>query len=70
MSRSFAAGLLDVDMLGPTFGFVAIKNLGPGTALHVDLVLNFDPLGQAMAWNEPVFVPGELHHFFMPEQIR
>jgi|PersoiStandDraft_1058852.scaffolds.fasta_scaffold00167_24 hypothetical protein len=23
-----------------------------------------------MAWNEPVFVPGELHHFFMPEQIR
>jgi len=39
MSRGFAAGLLDVDMLGPTFGFVAIKNLGPGTALHVDLVL-------------------------------
>src|SRR5450756_2292576 len=72
LCRGFAAWLLDVDMLGPTFGFVAIKNLGPGTALHVDLVLSFDPPAERWSGMNPFssLASSITSSCFMPEQIR
>jgi hypothetical protein len=50
---------LSIRMVSPTQGFLAITNIGPGTALAVDLTLRFEPLGEERPWRAPLLSPGE-----------
>jgi hypothetical protein len=51
---------------GPTHGHLALKNLGPGAALEVDVTLRFEPLGESRPWRTDVLVPGEQAEFEFP----
>jgi hypothetical protein len=59
-------GLL-VRPYGPTGGFLALRSLGPGTALDVSVTLRFEPSGEARDWRTPVFPPGDEAEFFFPD---
>jgi hypothetical protein len=57
--------------LGPTAMTVAIKNVGPGAALAVDVRLMYDPLdheqfGPQVRWRRSVLAPGEQSDFMPP----
>jgi hypothetical protein len=60
---------LDLDLVGPRYAVVVIKNLGPGSALDVALTLSFDPSGDTRAWEKRVFTPHESHQFLLPQRI-
>lgn len=55
---------LDVVSLGPTAGTIALRSLGPGTALLVSVDITYRPSGAVRAWQTPVFSPGESAQFF------
>ena len=60
---------LEVQMLSPTIGMVALRSLGPGTAVDVAVLLSFTPPGETRAWRSPVFVPGQQAIFETPPPV-
>lgn len=78
MQRARALAILpklgvDLHWLGPTAVEVALKNVGPGAALDVDVTLIFEPVGAVprveRRWRKNVFVSGEQHQFFPPDEL-
>jgi hypothetical protein len=61
---------LDFHRLGPTAMTLAIKNVGPGAALDVDVRVVWEPVGAGQApehrWRRNVFAPGEQSDFMPP----
>lgn len=59
--------VLDVKMIGPTFGDVVVRNVGPGAAIDADLTLTFEGSEAAepeeRQWLAHVIAPGEDHEF-------
>jgi hypothetical protein len=59
--------VLDVKMIGPTFGDVVVRNVGPGAAIDADLTLTFEGSESAereeRQWLAHVIAPGENHEF-------
>jgi hypothetical protein len=58
---------LYVRAYGPMGGHVALRSLGPGTALDVLVTLSFEPSGETREWRTPVFPPGDEAEFFFPK---
>lgn len=58
---------LYVRAYGPMGGHVALRSLGPGTALDVLVALSFEPSGETREWRTPVFPPGAEAEFFFPK---
>jgi hypothetical protein len=50
----------------PMGGNLAIRSLGPGTALDVELAITFTPDDDSRRWRTPVFSPGEEAELFFP----
>jgi hypothetical protein len=65
--------VLDVELLGPTFGVIVLANVGAGAALNADLTLRFHrpdgEVGDERRWLEHVIAPGERHQFLPPEGV-
>jgi hypothetical protein len=61
---------LEFHRLGPTAMDVAIRNVGPGTAIGVDVRLIFEPVGGGPVgerrWRHNILVPGEQRDFLPP----
>ena len=61
---------LDFHRLGPTTVTLAIKNVGPGAALEVDIKVTWEPLGVGEQtenrWRRNVLAPGEQADFMPP----
>jgi hypothetical protein len=59
--------VLDVEMIGPTYGDVVVRNVGPGAAVDADLTLTFEAGNAGDAedrrWLAHVIAPGEKHEF-------
>lgn len=47
-------------------GNLALRSLGPGAALDVEVTITFKPEGETRQWRAPVFPPGEEAEFFFP----
>lgn len=47
-------------------GFPEITNVGVGTALDVEVTLEFQPDGPTKSWRAPVVGPRDSHAFFIP----
>jgi hypothetical protein len=66
--------VLDVKMIGPTFGDVVVRNVGPGAAIDADLTLTFEGSEAAereeRQWLAHVIAPGEDHEFLPGNEIR
>jgi hypothetical protein len=50
----------------PIGGHVALRSLGPGTALDVVITLKFEPSGETRDWRTPVFPSGDEAQFIFP----
>ncbi len=65
--------VLDVSMVGPTYGDVAVRNIGSGPALDADLTLVFEPGASGnrdeRRWLAHVVAPGEGHEFLPRQEI-
>jgi hypothetical protein len=65
---------LDIEMIGPTFGDVVVRNVGPGAAVEADLVLTFEAASpgdkEERRWLAHVITPGEKHEFLPGDGIR
>ena len=59
--------VLDIEMIGPTYGDVVVRNVGPGAAIDADLTLIFEGSEAAgreeREWLAHVIAPGEDHEF-------
>ena len=59
--------VLDVEMIGPTFGDVVVRNVGPGAAVDADLTIIFESSDPAereeRRWLAHVVAPGQKHEF-------
>jgi hypothetical protein len=66
--------VLHVKMIGPTFGDVVVRNVGPGAAIDADLALTFEGSEAAereeRRWLAHVIAPGEDHEFLPGNEIR
>jgi hypothetical protein len=51
---------------GETTGHIALKTLGPGTAIEVDVTLTFEPLGESRPWRTDILGAGEQAEFMFP----
>jgi hypothetical protein len=60
---------LDIEMVDPLFGEVAIKNLGQDSAFDVVLDIAFEPMGERRPWRAPTFAPDEVHLFHFPASV-
>jgi hypothetical protein len=64
---------LDIKMIGPTYGDVVVRNVGPGTAIDADLTLTFEGSEAAereeRRWLAHVIAPGEDHEFLPGDGI-
>jgi hypothetical protein len=60
--------------LGPTIVTIAIKNVGLGAALSVDVRMIYDPLpgkdGHEIRWRWPILAPGEQMDFMPPVDLQ
>jgi hypothetical protein len=65
--------VLDVEMVGPTYGLIVVRNVGAGPALDVDLHLLFGDTRtegiEHRQWLAHVIAPGEPHQFLPPEGV-
>ena len=62
--------VLDVEMIGPAFGDVVVRNVGPGAAVDVDLTLMFEGSEpEERRWLAHVIAPGEKHEFLPADGI-
>jgi hypothetical protein len=57
-----------VDPISSFQGFLAVRNLGPGTACDVELRLTFEPEGETRTWTTPFLFPGEKVEFKPPRR--
>jgi hypothetical protein len=57
---------LSVRPYDPIGGHVALRSLGPGTALNVVVTLKFEPSGETRDWRTPVFPSGDEAQFIFP----
>lgn len=59
--------VLDIKMIGPTFGDVVVRNVGPGAAIDADLTLTFEGSEadgrEEREWLAHVIAPGQEHEF-------
>lgn len=60
--------VLDLSFLGGIYGVVTVQNVGPGPALDVDMVVQFEHAekggkAEERAWRDHLMVPGEAHSF-------
>ena len=65
--------VLDVEMIGPTYGVIVVRNVGTGPALEADLTIVFASSESGDAerrrWRPHVIAPGERHEFLPPTDI-
>jgi hypothetical protein len=65
--------VLDIKMVGPTFGDVVVRNVGLGAAIDADLTLTFEGSEAAepeeRQWLAHVIAPGEDHEFLPADGI-
>jgi hypothetical protein len=65
--------VLDVKMVGPTFGLIVVRNVGAGPALNADLTLTLaegeDGGREERQWLAHVIAPGEEHEFLPPQDV-
>lgn len=54
--------------LGASQGFLRIVNVGPGSALRVDVVLRLEPGTWERRWTGPIVVPGEAHDYRVDDE--
>jgi len=62
---------IDWMTFAPAMPMVELRNVGLGPALHLDVLITFEPRGEAMGdsdrpWTTNVLMPGEAHLFFSP----
>lgn len=57
---------LSIRMVGPAAGYLGVTNVGPGTALDVDVTLRFDPVGEQRPWRALVMSPNERAEIALP----
>jgi hypothetical protein len=50
----------------PTQGFLAVTNVGPGTALDAGVTLRFEPVGEERQWRALVMLPNERAEVRLP----
>jgi hypothetical protein len=65
--------VLDIKMIGPTYGDVLVRNVGPGPAIDADLTLTFEESEagerEEREWLAHVIAPGEDHEFLPAQGI-
>jgi hypothetical protein len=65
--------VLDIKMIGPTYGDVVVRNVGPGAAIDADLTITFAESEAAgreeREWLAHVIAPGEDHEFLPTQGI-
>lgn len=57
---------LSIQMVGPLHGFLAVTNVGPGTALDADVTPGFEPVGEQRAWRALLLSPGDRTEIELP----
>ena len=60
---------LEVSVLAPLYGALAVRNLGPGSAKDLSLTIQFEPMSERREWAWPTLAPGERHEFILPSEI-
>lgn len=58
---------LVIDPVGPNAVFVALRSLGHGPALDIEVELTFDPPGERRQWRNEALAPGQQARFIPPE---
>jgi hypothetical protein len=65
--------VLDIGMIGPTYGDIVVRNVGSGPALDADLTLVFEGSEAAereeREWLAHVIATGEEHEFLPPREV-
>jgi hypothetical protein len=64
--------VLDVKMVGPTFGVIVVRNVGTGPALDAELTLVLEgdaPVREEREFQAHVIAQGEQHEFLPPDPV-
>lgn len=54
-------------LVGGGHCFPRLLNVGPGSALMVDVEISYEPGGPSALWSSPVVASGEVHDFYLKE---
>jgi hypothetical protein len=60
---------LEPKMMGPVYASLSVRNLGPGAARNVKLLVEFEPLGDVRELTTPVILAGHSETFILPDSI-